>query len=55
MSLALGAAAIAGKELVSGVIKDAYGKLKELIKNRYPNVSLEQLAVLIHHRCRIAG
>jgi hypothetical protein len=36
ISLALGAGAIAGKEVVSSVVKDAYGKLKELLKSRYP-------------------
>jgi hypothetical protein len=36
MSLALGAGAVAGKEVVSALVKDAYGKLKDLIKNRYP-------------------
>jgi hypothetical protein len=39
----LGAAAIAGKELVSTLVKDAYISLKDLIKNRYPKVSIEQL------------
>ena len=37
-SLALGAAAIAGKEIVSAVVKDSYSKLKELIQQRYPKV-----------------
>ena len=43
ISLALGAAAIAGKEIVSAVVKDSYSKLKELIRNRYPKVSVDQL------------
>jgi hypothetical protein len=43
LSLALGAGAIAGKEVVSAVVKDAYAAMKDLIKNRYPKVSLEQL------------
>ena len=42
-SLALGAGAIAGKEIVSAVVKDAYGKLKALITGRYPSVSVDQL------------
>ena len=44
ISLALGAAATAGKEVVSSVVKDAYGKLKELVSSRYPKVSVEELA-----------
>lgn len=43
LSLALGAAAIAGKEVVGALVKDAYTALKDLIKNRYPKVSLEPL------------
>jgi hypothetical protein len=43
ISLALGAGATAGKEIVSSIVKDAYGKLKELVRSRYPNVSVEQL------------
>jgi hypothetical protein len=43
LSLALGAGAVAGKEMVSGLVKDAYTALKDLIKNRYPKVSLDQL------------
>jgi hypothetical protein len=42
-SLALGAGAIAGKEFVSAVVKDAYATLKQLIKSRYPAVSVDQL------------
>ena len=43
ISLALGAAAIAGKEIVGAIVKDSYSKLKELIRNRYPKVSVDQL------------
>jgi hypothetical protein len=43
LSLALGAGSIAGKEVVSAVVKDAYAALRSLIKNRYPKVSIEQL------------
>jgi hypothetical protein len=43
ISLALGAGATAGTEVVSSVVKDAYGKLKELVRSRYPKVSVEQL------------
>jgi hypothetical protein len=43
LSLALGAGAVAGKEVVKGVIKDAYEALKNLIKHRYPKVSIDQL------------
>ncbi len=34
---------VAGKEIVSALVKDAYAELKSLIKTRYPNVSLDQL------------
>ena len=43
LSLALGAGAVVGKEVVSALIKDAYTALKDLIRNRYPKVSIEQL------------
>jgi len=43
ISLALGASATAGTEVVKAVVKDAYDKLKGLIKSRYPEVSLDQL------------
>ena len=43
LSLALGAGAIAGKEVVSGLVKDAYAALKDRIKQHYPKVSVEQL------------
>ena len=43
LSLALGAGATAGKEVVSAAVKDAYKSLKTLIMSRYPKVSIEQL------------
>jgi hypothetical protein len=43
LSLALGAGAVAGKEVVSALVKDAYAGLKALIASRYPTVSVEQL------------
>ena len=43
LSLALGAGAEAGKAVVSELVKDAYASLKNLIKSRYPKVSVEQL------------
>jgi hypothetical protein len=43
LSLALGAGASAGKEVISALVKDAYAALKDLIGNRYPKVSVEQL------------
>ena len=43
LSLALGAGAKAGEETVKALVRDAYDKLKDLIKNRYPKVSVEQL------------
>jgi hypothetical protein len=43
ISLALGAGATAGKEVVSALVKDAYGKVKELVRTRYPKVSVDQL------------
>jgi hypothetical protein len=43
LSLALGAAAAAGKAVVNELVKDAYATLKDLIKSRYPAVSVEQL------------
>jgi hypothetical protein len=43
LSLALGAARIAGEETIKSLVKDAYDKLKDLIKTRYPKVSVEQL------------
>jgi hypothetical protein len=43
LSLALGASATAGHEVVSDLIKDAYAAPKSLIKDKYPNVPVEQL------------
>jgi hypothetical protein len=43
LSLALGAGAVAGKTVVSELVKAAYASLKDLIKSRYPKVSVEQL------------
>jgi hypothetical protein len=43
LSLALGAGATAGTEVVKGVVKDAYEALKGLIKRRYPKVSVDHL------------
>ena len=43
LSLALGAGAVAGKEAVSELAKDAYAALKNLVKSRYPKVSVDQL------------
>jgi hypothetical protein len=43
LTLALGAGAFAGKTVVSELVKDAYASLKDLVKSRYPKVSVEQL------------
>src|SRR4051812_7826115 len=43
LSLALGAGAIIGKEVVSAAVKDAYAALKDLIKKRYPKAAVEQI------------
>ena len=43
ISIALGAAAKAGEAVVSELVGDAYAALKDLIKSRYPKVSLDQL------------
>ncbi|WP_336490677.1 hypothetical protein [Methylobacterium nigriterrae] len=43
LSLALGAAAVVGKEVVGAVVRDAYAALKDLIKTRYPKVPVEQI------------
>jgi hypothetical protein len=43
LSLALGAASNAGKEMASAMAKDAYAALRNLIKSRYPKVSVDQL------------
>jgi predicted KAP-like P-loop ATPase len=54
LSLALGAAATAGKAVVSEFVKDAYASLKDLIKSRYPKVSVEQLEQVPESRSRRA-
>ena len=54
LSLALGAGAIAGKAVVSELVKDAYASLKNLIKSRYPKVSVEQLEVVPESKSRRA-
>jgi hypothetical protein len=46
LSLALGAGATAGKEVVSSLVKDAYSALKSLLNARYPNVQTERLEVV---------
>ena len=38
LSLALGAAAVAGTEVVKAVVKDGYNKVKALVMSRYPRV-----------------
>jgi hypothetical protein len=38
LSLALGAGAIAGNEVVKALVKDTYDKIKDIIKKRYPKV-----------------
>jgi hypothetical protein len=43
LSIALGAAETGGKKLVSEVVKDAYARLKDLLKKRYPKLSLGRL------------
>jgi hypothetical protein len=43
MSLALGAAAEAGKATVGEAVKDAYAALKRLMKTRFPSVSVDLL------------
>jgi hypothetical protein len=43
LSLALGAGTIAGKEVVGALVKDACSAIRDLIKKRYPMVSVEQL------------
>ena len=55
ISLALGAGATAGKEVVSAVIKDAYVALKELLKGRYPKVSVDHLEQAPESKARRAG
>ncbi len=55
MSLALGAGAMAGKEVVSALVKDAYAALKGLIKSRYPKVSVDHLEQAPESKARQAG
>lgn len=43
LSLALGAGATAGQEVVKAALRDAYDRVKALIRSRYPNVSLDLL------------
>ena len=54
-SLALGAAAIVGKEVVSGAVKDGYAALKGLLKTRYPKVSVDHLEQAPDSKARRAG
>jgi hypothetical protein len=55
ISLALGAGAAASKEVVSALVKDAYGKLKELVRSRYPKVSVDHLEQAPESNARRAG
>jgi hypothetical protein len=55
ISLALGASATAGKEVVSSFVKDAYNALKELIKGRYPKVSVDHLEQAPESKARRGG
>jgi hypothetical protein len=55
MSLALGAGAIAGKEVVSALVKDAYAALKGLVQSRYPKVSVDHLEQAPESKARRAG
>ena len=54
LSLALGAGAVAGKEIVSALVKDAYAGLKARIASRYPEVSVEQLEAAPQSKARRA-
>ena len=54
LSLALGAGAVAGKEIVSALVKDAYAALKARIASRYPEVSVEQLEAAPQSKARRA-
>lgn len=55
-SLAVGAAAVAGKEAVSGLVKDAYSELKSWIKSHYSGAgtSLDQLEAAPQSKARRA-
>jgi hypothetical protein len=55
ISLALGAGAIAGKEVVSALVKDAYAALKGLVQSRYPKVSVDHLEQAPESKARRAG
>src|SRR3954447_13553189 len=55
ISLALGAGATAGKEVVSVLVKDAYGKLRELVRSRYPKVSVDHLEQAPESKARREG
>jgi hypothetical protein len=55
MSLALGAGAIAGKEVVSAFVRDAFTSLKELLRSRYPKVSVDHLEQAPESKARRAG
>lgn len=43
LSLALGAGATAGQEVVKAAVREAYDRVKDLIRSRYPGVSLDLL------------
>jgi hypothetical protein len=43
ISLALGAGAVAGKDVVNLLINDAYATLKALVRTRYPKVLVDRL------------
>jgi hypothetical protein len=55
MSMALGAGAIAGKEVVSSLVKDSYAAVKALLKSRYPNVSVDHLEQAPESKARRAS
>ncbi len=54
LGLALGAGAVAGKEIVSALVEDASAGPKALIATRYPEVSLEQLDAAPQSKARRA-
>jgi|SRR5215472_14004129 len=54
ISLALGASAAAGTEIVNSLVRDAYGKLKDLVKGRYPRVSVDLLELALESQIRRA-
>lgn len=43
VSIALGAASAAGTEVVSSAVRDAYDRIKTLLRTRFPTVSIDQL------------